>query len=214
MKSRGTTGLAVAWHGALVVVLGVALFLGLGVATAGGPMGVGRLQFAQLNQLGRTDAGGAVDDQSRQSLPIPVRLDGPVRVAFFYAPAQPLPNVTRLAAPTRVVWLDQAGTVVRVESVTPQTYGQAVQPGELLGEYRLPSDMAAGQYLSQRERLFGLYDQLVPAGAGQTNLTPSATQVAAREFVALFTELAEPPLLPYYDALGGDFFTWVKDAAS
>jgi hypothetical protein len=177
-------------------------------------MGVDAVNFAQLNQLGRTGVGGVVDEQSRQSLPIPVRVDGRVRVAFLYAPAQALPNLTRLAAPSRVVWLDHAGTLVKVESVTPQTYGQSAKAGELIGEFRLPPNMSAEQYLSRRDRLFELYDQLVPVWADQADLMPSAKQAAAREFVGLFTELAEPPLVPYYEALGGGFFGWVKAAAS
>lgn len=172
------------------------------------------LSFTELNRLGRTQVGAQVVEQSRQSLPVPVRTEGSVRIAFLYTPARALPNVTRLGSPNQVVWFDADGRLVAIESVTPQTFGQSAMAGQSMGEFRLPPSMTATEYLTERDRLFVLYDQLVPAWAGHTELSADAQRGAAQEFLRLFADVAEPPLLPYYEALGADFFHWMHTAAT
>lgn len=74
---------------------------------------------------------------------------------------------------------------------------------------RLDSDV----FDAQSERLYALTEA---AGAAFTagRGTPSAEDAAAaREYLALFETLAEPPLLPEYYRLNPRFWEWVRRAA-
>lgn len=175
------------------------------------------MSFSQLMKLGRTQAGEQVAEQSRQSLPVPVpaRADRPLRIAFMYCPSQALPGVNRLAPPSQVVWLDPAtGALIAVRAVTPQSFGRQDPPDEVLGEFRLPPGMTADNYLALRERLLQLYDRLFPVWA-QSAKPPQdeALTAAAREFLQIFGQISEPPLIPYYYSLGLAYFDWVRVAA-
>ena len=175
------------------------------------------MSFSQLMKLGRTQAADRIPEQSRQSLPVPVpaRSDRPVSIAFMFCPSQALPGVNRLAPPDTMVWLDpRNGELLALKPVTPQSFGQQHPPRELLGEFRLPDGMTGEQYLALRERLFQLYDLLFPAWVlsstpqGHANL-----QAAAREFLQIFGQVSEPPLIPYYYTLGVAYFDWVRSVA-
>jgi len=176
------------------------------------------MSFSQLMKLGRTQAGEQVSEQSRQSLPVPVpaREDRPLRIAFMYCPSQALPGVNRLAPPNQVVWLDpKSGALIAVRLVTPQSFGRQDPPREPLGEFRLPPGMTADHYLALRERLFQLYDLLFPAWA-QLSPQPqdkALLQASAREFLQIFGQISEPPLIPYYYSLGLAYFDWVRALA-
>lgn len=175
------------------------------------------LSFSELMKLGRTLPGEQVSGQSRQSLPVPVpaRDDRPLRIAFMYCPSQALPGVNRLAPPNQVVWLDpKTGALIAVRAVTPQSFGQQHPPREVLGEFRLPPGMTADNYLALRERLFQLYDLLFPAWAQPASQPDKALlQASAREFLQIFGQISEPPLLPYYHSLGRSYFDWVRALA-
>jgi hypothetical protein len=175
------------------------------------------LPFSQLMTLGRTRAGEQVPEQSRQSLPVPVpgRAQRPLRIAFMYCPSQALPGVNRLAPPNQVVWLDpRNGALMAVSAVTPQSFGQQHPPREPLGEFRLPEGMTADNYLALRERLFQLYDLLHPVWVeGLPKGDRAPWQANAREFLQIFGQISEPPLIPYYYSLGKAYFDWLRALA-
>jgi hypothetical protein len=59
-------------------------------------------------------------------------------------------------------------------------------------------------------RLLDTYEVLVPIYArGETFLATADVQHAASDFQRFFPIVAHTPLLPYYRALGKDFFTWL-----
>lgn len=63
-------------------------------------------------------------------------------------------------------------------------------------------------------RLSALYDILFEIWATNTSTRGfSALPDAAREFLKTFGALSEPPLLEYYEALGREFFEWVRALA-
>jgi len=169
--------------------------------------------YSDLMRYGRMHVMDKVPEQSRQSLPVPVRVNGGLRVAFFYAPAQMMPGVNRLTPPHFVSWLDpNTGALLELRAVTPKDFGQAHGPNDLIGEYRLPEGVTPNQYMAERERLFGLYSNLVPAW--MSGAQPGAEhRLLAQEFLRSFGAVSEPPLIPYYHALGKEFFQWVRAAA-
>lgn len=172
------------------------------------------ISFADLMKLGRSLVMDRVSEQSRQSLPVPVRVNGALQVAFMYSPSQALPNVVKLAPPNFVARLDPAnGALIELRAVTPQTFRQTHGATDLLGQFSLPPGIDLNEHLAQRERLFWLYEQLVPAWFADPKGERKDLRPLAVEFTRTFALVSEPPLAPYYDSLGADFFTWVRSIA-
>jgi hypothetical protein len=71
--------------------------------------------------------------------------------------------------------------------------------------------------IAEWDRIYGLYDLLIPAFVAQQGAGGAAkggaVKAEAREYMDLFRKHAEEPLLPYYQHLGGDFLRWVDDTA-
>jgi hypothetical protein len=176
------------------------------------------LSAEQLTTLGRTATQASVPEQSRQSLPIPVRDVAGVAVAFFFCPSLVTPKEgggVKMAPPHFLLLLDPTnGQIRELTPVTPASFGRNDAPDSLLGMFRLPDGMTAAQYLQQRGALFALYDQLLPRFAQQQPPSSADLRPAARKFEALFRLLREPPVEAYYEAVGHEFFQWVRDAAS
>jgi hypothetical protein len=61
--------------------------------------------------------------------------------------------------------------------------------------------------------MFDLYPSLVLAWQGKMSPRHDGLRQPAQEFLRLFGRLSEPPLIPYYYALGKQFFDWVREAA-
>ena len=172
------------------------------------------LSFNELMRLGRVHVMPKVPEQSRQSLPVPVRSQQALRIGFFYAPALILPGVNRLAPPHFVAYLDAAtGALLEITPVTPKHFGMSHAENTPIGDFRLPESMNAQAYLLERERLFGLYSNLVPPWLDAVAPGRSDLRVLAQEFLRSFGVISEPPLIPYYHALGRDYFDWVRTTA-
>lgn len=167
--------------------------------------------FARLMKLGRTLVADTVPEQSRQSLPIPVRANGQLQVIFLYCPAQAMPGVVRMAPPHFMTRLEPSvESLLSVTAVSPAYFRQPHSPDELIGEFRLPEGMTGEQYLTMRERLFALYDQLAPAFASDTRAARTDLKPAAVAFLRMFTLLSEPPIRAYYEVSGAEFFSWLR----
>lgn len=50
-------------------------------------------------------------------------------------------------------------------------------------------------------------------GGQSVSARPTLLQSAAREFLQIFGQVSEPPLLPYYHALRTEYFPWVRALA-
>jgi hypothetical protein len=157
----------------------------------------------------------SVPDETRQSLPIPVRHAGTLAVTFFYCPAAARPQGARMYPPRFWLWLDPTtGAMLELKRVTPGDFGRNDARDQMLGVLVLPEGMTQNQYLEQKAALFALYDALLPEFAHPQSFVSAATRSAARKFDALFYRLREPPVAAYYETIGQEFFQWVRDAAS
>ncbi|MGH8219317.1 MAG: hypothetical protein ACREUT_12265 [Steroidobacteraceae bacterium] len=173
------------------------------------------LSAEQLYALGRTATLQSVPEQSRESLPIPVRGPGGLTVAFFFCPSLAIPRAgVKMAPPHYLVTLDPStGRVRELRAVVPAEFGRRDAPDAPLGLFNLPAGMTPAQYLEQRGTLFVLYDRLLPAFAHPHEPVSALTRAAAKQFGELFAVLEEPPVAPYYNAVGRDFFDWLQEAA-
>jgi hypothetical protein len=173
------------------------------------------LSVEQLTALGRSLVINLVPEQSRQSLPVPIRGVSGLEIAYFFFPSQASPvNGVKAAPPHFLERLDPtAGTLIELLGVTPDYFHQHDQPSQLLGVFRLPVGMTAQEYLDRRRQLFSLYDRLLPYFAQDDKSVEGVDRYSAQEFLALFELLREPPLMSYYQALGQGYFEWVRRAA-
>jgi hypothetical protein len=64
------------------------------------------------------------------------------------------------------------------------------------------------------ERIWTLYDMLIPAFLKTDGSVSDEIKQAARQYVHYFDRHAEKPLLPYYDVFSGDFLRWVGRVAN
>jgi hypothetical protein len=177
---------------------------------------VGRVA-ARHARLARSTAGGA----GHVGLPVPVPGPDGMRLAMLAAVTEPAkgPGALRLQAPTYLVSARaDTGDFAELKAIAPQDLvpppgaagaKDAQDAAPWLGE--IPAADALGD---KRARLFELLDAALPVYAtGRAAVAPSVKR-AAREIRELWGEVAEPPLAPYYRALGRRFFEWIDRAAA
>ncbi|MBK8916161.1 MAG: hypothetical protein IPM64_16465 [Phycisphaerales bacterium] len=173
------------------------------------PIAPGRFAAKELFALARMHSSGAVPDESRESLPIPIRTREGLRVQFIFFAAVPRPNQQLLGVPQYLATLDpKTGALELLRKVTPADFGQSHDRAQPIGPFSLPPGVTLEEFTRDTERLLQVYDELLPAfGEGRASGTVDAKLRA--EFVKLFARVYEAPLAAYYKSAGGEFFTWV-----
>lgn len=157
----------------------------------------------------------ALPDETRQSFPIPVRGDKGLRVAFLYCPAKVVAfEGVSLMPPHYVTHVNaQTGKFEEMKEVSPGDFGQKHPPDQFMGKFQMPKGMTSEGYVAQQKRLYKLYDLLMPPFAADQKSGSEELKKSAKEFLELFQRLSEPPLQPYYQAAGKDFFSWLEKVA-
>jgi len=170
--------------------------------------------FAELSSLARTYTMGAVPEQYRQSLPMPVWTQGGVETEFFFAPALARPKrPVDLYPPGFAILLRGDGSLITLWKVAPPDFGLNHDPGQALGQFGLPDGWTYEDYNRRHAQLLASLDILLPQYAARNSRPGGETVLAARHFLQLFQEISEPPFSPYYEAIGRDFFTWARTIA-
>lgn len=80
---------------------------------------------------------------------------------------------------------------------------------ELLSMFLLPEGMTIDQYILNMDRLYVLYDKLIPEFISGKFRISDERRANVNEFRELFSLLNAPCLLPYYNSIGGNFFRWL-----
>ena len=152
----------------------------------------------------------------RISFPVPALRQGQPQVAFMICFRMVLPGPPQMWPPSKVGWLDPVtGKRIALTKVSPADFGQTDSTDEMLEikPYKYPN-INYDKSVILAERLFELYDILFAAWAA--NPSPASQgrlQNQARDFLRIFDQLAEEPLKPYYEALGRDWFGWLRALA-
>ncbi len=162
----------------------------------------------RLSAYGR----GALPGVNRTLLPLPVPGVEGMRAALLFTTTEPLQGsaALRIKTPTFVAYARaDSGDFLELAAITPRDLGIAQDPDHWLGDFVEPVDVG-----DKRARYLDLYDATVSAFAAGRGVETPAVKRAAADLRALFAELAEPPLAPYYRALGKRFFAWLDGAAA
>jgi len=175
--------------------------------------------FKHFSELGKSAAGFTeplIGGGPHISFPVPAHRQGQPQVAFMIFFRMVMPGPPQMLPPSKVGWLDPVtGKRIALTKVSPADFGQTDSADEMMKI--IPDKYPNIKYdesVILRDRLFELYDILFaawaanPSPAGQGRL-----QNQARDFLRIFDQLAEEPLKPYYEALGRDWFGWLRALA-
>jgi hypothetical protein len=157
-----------------------------------------------------------IEPGPRQSLPVPVLHQGQVQIAFMLCPQVLKLGPVRIRPPSKIIWLNPvSGNLIALTKVSPDDFSQTDFADRELPKWKFDSDLTIDAFNNLKKRLFELYDILFPAWADDA-LTPQRREnlkAPAREFLKIFNQVSEPPLRPYYAALGRDWFGWLRELA-
>jgi hypothetical protein len=149
------------------------------------------------------------------SVPVPILQKGKLRVAALLGrgeivePQQGL----QLWPPSHVAYVDcRSGRLELLRAVTPGDFGRTDDPLKPLGASRPPVERQAPEFMNAMALFLQSCDAALPYFADPPGRRSPAAADAARELAALFSQVAEAPLLPYYEALSPAFFEWLADA--
>ena len=154
---------------------------------------------------------GDLGDSYRLSLPFIGRYEAQFQICVLAYPAVPRPRqASVIYAPAYRVYLDGASQKLlkRVANAPGEVVAGHTQ-GQSIGEYGIPAGMSYEGYLAKEAALHAL----VPALCVTMNSAAAATQApsqAGHDYLALFKTLSEPPLAPYYEKFGKEFFSYLK----
>jgi len=156
----------------------------------------------------------ALPTATHRCYPIPLLRSGGYAIAFMYCPCSVTPEEGLwLYPPDHMAELDAySGQLLQMRAIVPADFDRTDAPDALLGQCDLlPNGRTGEQYRELRRRLLEAYNLLLPAYATGISRLANVRQ-PARDFLELFPQVSEQPLEPYYQDLGRDFFTWVKQA--
>jgi hypothetical protein len=173
------------------------------------------METKELYRLARMRSSGTIPDEWRQSLPIPVRRNNRLHLAFFFVPTVKKPGApVELGPPDYMVTLRVAdGRLETLQSLDGARSPDA-PPDTSIGTFGLPEGMTAEEFLNRQLELFAAYDVLLPLfDSAETNVGQNGRDWA-KHFQRLFEMVSEPPLRPFYNSFGGEFFAWLKEVAS
>lgn len=141
------------------------------------------------------------------SWPVPIRKAGGYAFKFFYYRLSGPPRKPSfdIYPPVMVVEIDADGRPDVPADVSPATLGLRSPPGVVLGTHAWPASWTQSQIDAKVVGLLEAYDRMIPLWLSHG----SAADPRGEDFARRFVELSEPTLLPYYRALGPDFFAWI-----
>ncbi len=85
-------------------------------------------------------------------------------------------------------------------------------PGAPIGSFSLPPGVTVQEFLALRARYHAAIDRVLPTYAAQSAPGPEVV-AAAHQIKDLTPRVLETPLLPFYRAVGADFFAWIDQTA-
>ena len=158
-----------------------------------------------------------VPSMTHTSYPVPIRHEGQLQIVFMVCRLRLQFGGSQIWPPNKIIRFEPInGKIINETMVSPTDFGQADSTDKELPEWKLrqKTNMTGNMFDNLVKRLLELYNVLFaawadnPSPAGQGRL-----QNQAQDFLRIFDQLAEEPLKPYYEALGRDWFGWLRALA-
>jgi hypothetical protein len=159
---------------------------------------------------------GSLPGKTLTSYPVPVLRQGQVQIAYMVCPYTFGPKGSWIWPPNKVFWCDPvSGKSVAEISVLPDYFDQKDAPNKQMKEnISLTPGMTRDIFDNLKRYLFELYEILFEAWENKYSTTNNGKlQSSARDFLKIFDQVSEKPLRPYYNALGSDWFEWLRKLA-
>jgi hypothetical protein len=143
------------------------------------------------------------------SLPIPRRQGTNPTVAFLFYKANP--QMLEVAPPRWIVEVDvSTRSVARSEEIVPNSWGlqalpTSVRPRRLVGSSPEERKSHCDQFIEAAEKLAPAFWTGVPVD--------SALRADAERYLAWFPQLSENGMAEIYEAVGREWFTWLRAQA-
>jgi hypothetical protein len=170
------------------------------------------LNVSKIVELATIYPAAVMDDLAHQSLPMPVFSPKGFCMAFLYCHAELMSDGQgmQLWPPDHQALINaETGRFEELKTVTSNTYDQSHAMNKPMGKCLDESQREQDEFLNKLVALYQAYDAILPWFAAGQYAAPLAARPAAKEFERHFAEVAEKPLLPYYRALGQEFFRWL-----
>jgi hypothetical protein len=169
----------------------------------------------ELFALAREKAVRAFPLETHQSYPVPVLGPQGLTIAFLFGPQRAVAGKGSYLAPPRTIMALHAtsGDLAEMRKITPEDLGLPRPQNDSLGLDAMPPGMTEDEFLAQQDRLHDAYDALLPSFARKDKKPTPEVKQAADRFKAAMPVVLEQVLMPYYAAVGREFFTWL-DAMS
>ncbi len=166
------------------------------------------MTFEDLIDRARHTTAQVYPTQTFQSQPIPGRSGNRPTVMFMYGPQAVRPGSITYWATEHFVEFDaQTGALL-----STREYHGPVPPGFRGGDFSLPPGMSLAQFEDKRTEYYAALERVRWPYADQATPTPELV-AAARSVRDLAPLVLEPPLMPFYRAVGADFFAWIDRTA-
>lgn len=156
---------------------------------------------------------GLPDDSGGMSFPVPVKSGRELGVAIFFFGTSAAGGKFRIYPPHHLMELGAAsGEVRNFGARTPAQFGvndapeQPIAVSDIRPGTGSEYQMKRVRFLEISPRVWALY------GAGSKKLSAEDVTLV-REYAALFDAIAKEPLIPYYKAVGKEFFAWLDQMA-
>lgn len=159
-------------------------------------------------------AGTAYEQRTGEAsaLPLPqmAKPGGALRVVILYYRESTRFGDETVFPPHHMVSVDPASAkVVEARPCTPAQFGLALAPGAATRGLGLDPAMPASEFWTRTDRFMELSPTVWALYAERAiRLAPPARAIVA-EYDACLRRIAKTPLLPYYEAVAGDFFDWL-----
>jgi hypothetical protein len=156
---------------------------------------------------------GSLPDIQHQSLPMPFPGPEGLRVAFLYCPSAIIESGRGLQLrPPRYIafFMAETGAFDELKLFAPEEWGLSAPEEGWIGSYLTPAERMDPEFLTKLIRLWQRYDTILPSFAiAKTDVSAEAKR-AAKQFTTMFEDVAESVLIPYYRAVGKEFFSWLN----
>ncbi|MFT3867628.1 MAG: hypothetical protein QM715_03915 [Nibricoccus sp.] len=174
------------------------------------PISIGDIDLAEMTALAWVSIQDRVYfEGTRQMLPIPVLKNKEVVLAIVYYGSMDRPGSSTLSHPRWLQTIEYpSGKMIDLRPTNPEDFGLHAWR-DPIGQLTMPAGMTANEFSLNKRKLLETMAKLLPAFRAWNNRTAADRQNVKR-FKELFEKISEPPLKPYYEAIGYNWFQWLK----
>jgi len=144
------------------------------------------------------------------ALPLPTIENGSVVVSVLFYTEGLQPDTETLFPPHGRANIEaERGNIIEVDKCVPSDFNVPHEAGVPIDGFGL-DHVTADEFWERMDRFQDISADVWQLYAeGNTQLEPEA-QDLVREYFTCYQRIAKAPLIPYYEAIAGDFFRWIE----